>query len=116
MSVVPAGEGSGEALDDRLVVSWHRVEFGIEDEGAVGPEAIQADGEELQDLAGVVLIGNAANGDVAIAVPEHIEIPAHGGMERDRLEERAVIGEGIVGQRVVVRGERPGIVIERADG
>ena len=60
--IIPAGEDAGEADDDVLIVSGHHIAFGIEDQRAVRPHAVQADGEQLENLAGIIFVGMRAEG------------------------------------------------------
>ena len=74
-----------------------------------------ADGEELHELAGVVLVGDSAGGGVGHGVVAHVEILAHGGAQRDVFHDLAVVGEGIVEQHVLV-GDHVAVPDELVDG
>ena len=63
--------------------------------------------KSYQDLARIILVRNPAGRDIAVAVPEHIEVATHRRVKSDGFEERAIIRKGIIGQGIVVRRERP---------
>lgn len=75
----------------------------------------QANGEELHDLAGVILIGRGERGaggiEGGLGVAEGTRILAHEGAEADLFEEGAVVAEGAVAEDVVVVGDGFGAVV-----
>ena len=112
--VAPAGEDVGVADDGLLVVDGNWQALRVEDERAVGMEAVEAEGEELEDLAGVVFVRDAAGGEVRLVVAQHVEIAAHRGMEGDRFDQVAGVAEGVLEEGVVVVGQGLGAIVERA--
>ena len=63
----------------------------------------QADGEQLHQLARVILVGPGVAGWVGLVVVPHVQVLAHGGAERDIFHQRAEVREGIVLQDLQVR-------------
>ena len=112
--IIPAGEHGGKTLDDRLVVGRHQRALRVHHQRAVRPLAIQADGEQLHDFAGVVFVRVRAGDEAALAVGAHVEIQAHGGREGDVLEQVAEISKRAVQERVVVVAERAAVVLQNA--
>ena len=92
--VIPPGESMGETDDFLLAISGDRLADGIEHQRAVRVQPIEADAEQLQDFAGIVLIGDAAGGFVGPLVTKHIKIAAHRRMESHVFQQVAGIAEG----------------------
>ena len=82
---------------------------GVEDGRPVGTQPRDANREELHDLPRVVLVGRHAGHRLA-AVVQHVQVPAHRGVQRDRPHQVAVVAEGAVHQQAVVRDEGVGRV------
>ena len=82
---VPAGEGAGRLADVLL-----------------GVAAADAQGEQLHQLAGVVLVSLAL--DVAVGV----EPDEHGGVLAHRLQERLELAQGLLAQRQVLLEHQAG--------
>ena len=111
---VPAGKNFGQALNVGVVVGFLRVAAGVQCQGAVGLQAVQTDGKELHDLAGVVFVRQSAGDRVGLLVALHIEIRAHGRGQGDGVQQSAEIAKRvflknvpIIGQREVFPGHRP---------
>lgn len=66
--VGPPGEDVGETLHHALVIGRHRLARGIGDHRSVEVELHQTDGEELQQLPGIVLVGRVAHGRIGLVV------------------------------------------------
>ena len=69
-------------------------------------------GEELHQLAGVVLVGWGARGNTAhverlLPVVEHVQVAAHGGVHRDGAHQVAVVPERAVHHDPVVGDDGP---------
>ncbi len=84
--VIPTRKHAGNAHDDVLVISRNQVVLRIQHQRAVGPHPIQADREQLHDLAGVILVGMGAGDDTAHIVGSHVEEEPHRRREGDRFE------------------------------
>ena len=114
----PAGEDFRHLGDGRLIVGGDGQPGGIEFERAVGLELIEADGEELHDLARVVLVGRGEQVALVIVgglrAAQRAEVDAHDRAERDVFEQGAEIAEGAVHKQVVVVRHALRVVEERA--
>ena len=109
--VGPAGVGAGECLDLILGVGGDGISGGVELGCAVSVEEVEAHGEELHELAGVVLVGDlggAVHGDGFVAV-EHVEIGAHAGGEGDVLHDGGEVAEGVVDESVLEGDDGAGV-------
>ncbi len=95
----PAGEDQFQSVDDRLVVGRQGQSAGARLHGAVLVEQVRADREELEDLTRVVLVR------VVLGVGARVEEEAHGRVEREVLQQVAIVAEGAVDQEVQVRRE-----------
>ena len=109
--VGPAGEDFGQLGDGRLIVGRDGESVRAEGEGAVGLELGQADGEELHDFAGVVLVGRGAGDGVGFGVTQGAEVAAHRRVEGDVFEEGAEVAEGAVAEEIVVVGDGFSLVV-----
>ena len=67
----------GETDDDILIVGRNELALRIQDQRAVRPHAVQADGKQLHDFARVIFVGMRAECDVALVVAAHVEVKAH---------------------------------------
>ena len=114
---VVAGNVPTEAGEDRG--QPHHVGVGIGGDGiaaalqllrAVVVELPEADGEQLHDLAGVVLVG--IGGGVAFVVAEHVEELTHHRAQGHVLKELAEVAEGVLAQHVVVTGFAAGHALD----
>ena len=103
--VRPAGERAGEVLDRVLVVRGDRLTVRIEPAGAVGVQLALADGEELQELARVVLVRLDVLRRVGLRVVDHVEELAHGRAERDLVHDVAEVREREVRQNLLVEAD-----------
>lgn len=107
--VGPTGEDLGHLGDDILIVGGDGQASRVELEGAIGQKEIEADGEELHDLAGVVFVGRGerAAGGVkgGLRIPERAEVNRHHRIEGDVLQQCAEISKGPIAQNIVVVGD-----------
>ena len=116
VAVIPAREDMRETDNFTLAVSVDGLKARVQNQGPVRPHPEEADGEELLDLAGVVLVRDAAHRKIGFVVPQHIEIPTHRRRERGRFEEVAEIAEGSGVELVIEVGERLPAIVERTLG
>ena len=96
---------AGKAHDDILAVGRHEIALRIQNQRAVRPQPVQADGKELLDFARIIFVGVQAGDEAALVVALHVQIQTHRRMQRDGFEQRAEIAEGIVEQHVVIGGQ-----------
>ena len=112
VAVVPAGKDVGKANDLALGIGVDRRVFGIQDQRAIRPHAVEPQGEELLDLTGVVFVRNTPDRLVRFVVAEHVEIPAHRRREGGGLKYRPEASKGVVRQLVVEVRQRFRPIIE----
>ena len=112
----PTGEGLGESLHDFLVVGRDRHVVAIEHPGAVRIQSLESDGEQLQDLARVVLVRMRSLERILLLRLDHVQVVAHRRVQRDFLQQGAVVAEGVAVQHVHPGGHRLGIQIRRGVG
>ncbi len=98
----PAGEHAGQPADVVHAVGVDR--FAVDQlRRAVGVELDQSDREQLHHLARIVLVRHAA---VVAAVGKRGEVLPHRRVLRDRLEQFAIVAEGMGRERVQIGGQR----------
>ena len=100
---IVARENARQVADVARRVTVNFFAGGIGFGSAIGVELVQADGEQLHHLARVVFIGLAAR-RIFFPVALGVEEKAHGRVQRDGLQQVAVIPKGLRGQRVPVVG------------
>ncbi|MBK8741261.1 MAG: hypothetical protein IPM02_17850 [Betaproteobacteria bacterium] len=83
---------------------------------AVGIELHQPDREQLHDFARVVFVRLEARGRVLLVITQHVEVVTHRRMQRQVLEQRPVIAEGVAVEHVHPRRQRPGVLVRRDIG
>ena len=104
----PAGEDFRQAGDHRLVVSGDRIAVSVEHRASIGIQFGQAEGEELHQLARVILVGRGPFGRIRLVIVRHVQIRAHGGTQGHGFDNVAVISEGVVAEDPPVRWKRVG--------
>ena len=92
-----------------LVIGWNRLVIGIKPLGAVKIELNQSYREQLHQLACIVFVRANIEVRIRLLIAEHTQVDTHGRMQRDFLQEVAVVAERVSGEHVVVIGnsERP---------
>ncbi len=105
-------EHARQADDVAAVVSLHRLPVD-ELRRAVRVQFVETDGEELHHLARVVLVGHAIARRVLLAVAQVRQVEAHHRMERDLIEELAVVAEGVPAEHVEIGSDA---ALELGDG
>ena len=121
LRVVPSGEQRGQSRDLNLRIGGHQAAIGIEDIRAIVPLPVQADREELHDLAGIVFIRMPACRIVALLIGAHVEVETHGRREGHGLEDATEgaaaretrRGQAVVDELIVVVGENASVVVQR---
>ena len=63
----------------------------------------QTDGEELHDLAGIVLIRKAARSGILALVPQRVQEFSHGDVQRQGFQEGPEVAKGVFAQDVPIR-------------
>ncbi len=102
---VPAGKRLRKSLDDLLVVGRDRLSLCVLLRRAIVIEHHGADGEQLQHLAGIVLVRHLA------AAAQHVEVDAHRRMQGHILQEVAEVAESVPAEHVEIAGcGRPGVL------
>ena len=99
----PARERPREGLHHLLVIGRDRLVLGVQAQRAVRVKLVEADREQLQDLAGVVLVGIEPQLGDRLAARRHVEVDPHGGAERHRLQQLAEVAETVLRQEVEIR-------------
>jgi hypothetical protein len=107
-----AGKDAGHFTDVIVIVRWNKLAV-FELRCAVGVKFMQADGEELHDLAGIIFVRAPGSGiNLSIApgffIAEVIEVNAHAGVIGDRFEKIAKITKAVDKQSIVVVAESVG--------
>ena len=72
--------------DNRPIVGGNGILVLVENRGAVGIQLRQPKGEQLHQLTRVIFVGGGVFGRIGLVVVCHVQISAHGGAERDRLD------------------------------
>ncbi len=107
------GSGSGrigparvhfrKILDCGLIVSWNGlIRHGVELQCSILIQLEQPNREQLQQLAGIILVGPGVSRRIGLVVIPHVEVLAHGGAERNVFHELAEVSEGVSLQNLVV--------------
>src|SRR5262245_43613601 len=91
-----------KALDDRLIVSRNSYTLGVPLLGAIQIELDEPNGEQLHQLARIVLVWPDIERVVWLTVTAHVEVLAHHRMERDLLQQLTEIAEGAAREQIVV--------------
>ena len=99
-----AGEDPCQRHHVGIAVGLDRSSAGVGHHAAVRSQLMQADGEELHQLAGEVLVGQAAAGGVFLLVAHVRQVQAHRRRQRDLLDQVAEIAEGLAVQQVEIAG------------
>ena len=110
---VPAGEHPREPLGLHLTKGRDRLTGGVVLYTAIEVQLHEADAEQLRQFARIVLIGTQVGVGGGATVAEHREVDAHRRMQRDVLEQRAEVAEGVARQHVVEISGGEGQIIER---
>ena len=121
LGIVPACEQARDPDNRRLGVGGGETGIGAEHEPPIIPLPIDSDGEQLHDLAAIVLVRMTAERIIALLVGTHVEIEPHRRGERDRLEnpaEGAAVRkpggrQAVVHQLVIIVGENAAISLQR---
>ena len=93
----PPGEHASEVIDGVLGVGRDRQPVFIQLDRAIDVQTNGSDGEELQNLARVVLVRS----DSAVSVD--VEIIPHRGIERDFVQQLPIVSESVAIERLQIR-------------
>ena len=95
----PPRKDAGESGDDCLIVSRNRLARRIFQQRPIRIQTVQADGKELQDFTRIVFIR------IRLLVVGHVQIVAHGGIQRDLVQQLSEVSERVAIQGLQVWSE-----------
>ena len=111
--VGPAREDARELLDGLLLVGRDGAALHVQLRRPVLVQHVDADREELEELAGVVLVRRDVLRRNGRRVVDHVEVVAHRRAERQVGEKRPVVPERVPVEHVQVRAHRAGLADAR---